>query len=1215
MHTATQFSCFVIGEGTLPIQCAEILLNRGHRLCGIISSDGSVKHWAKKSTTPYIDSTDDLMACLSRQPFDYLFSIVNNQVLPKRILELPCKSAINYHDALLPRYAGSHATTWAIMQREASHGVTWHVMSELVDAGDILKQCPVDISDGETALTLNAKCYEAAVRSFAELIDDLSLGWVSVRKQELDARTFFSRYKRPTVGCVLSWNRCARDIAAFVRALDFGPYPNPIGFPKLALEKDFLIVREIDVLDSMSRTPPGTLTAIDQGSLQVSTADHEIVLSNLLNIDGRPLSIPDVVARFGLHKGYRFKDIDPELATGITELDSSVCRYEAFWIKRLAALQPLSLPYPLRDALHWQPARYASLSWPIPEELTAFLASHHPAWKLGDFLLAAFVAYLARSWGNFRFDIGFREVGSQFSLAGLEGFFASHVPLHVEISYAHDFAEVFYAVQNQVELARRYKTYARDVIGRYPVLRSAAELQGTHRLPLIVERREKLNDYEAVPGSQLTLLIPKDRTECRWFYDTSILDEESVRRMLRQLNKFMHDVIQDPDRRIADLLPLTEDECHQLLVEFNNTDVDYTKVRCLHQLFESQVERTPDAVAVECKEERLTYRELNWRANQVAHHLRARGVGPEVLVALCVERSLEMVVGLLGILKAGGAYVPLDPDYPKERLALMLEDTRAPVLVTQGKFFGAFPETIVDEKSSLAIQSRQSKTANPVVVCLDSDWKTIAQESEENLDSGVTGKDLAYVIYTSGSTGTPKGVEIEHAGLNNLAAWHQSVYGITAADRATQLASAAFDASAWELWPYLTVGASIHIPNKEILLYPSKLLDWLATEAITICFLPTPLAESVLEEPMPPSLVLRTLLTGGDRLRRIPKRVLPFRLANNYGPTENTVVTTWSTVATPMTNDTPPSIGKPIANTKIYILDANLHPVPVGVPGELYIGGIGLARGYLRRPDLTAEKFIPHPFSHEPGARLYKTGDLARYLPDGNIEFLGRTDDQVKIRGFRIELGEIEAILGQHPAVMETVVMAREESPGDKRLVAYVVPRQEGASTISELRSFAKEKLPEYMVPSTFVFLDRLPLTPNGKVDRKALPTPDQKRPKLEEVYVAPRNPVEEIIAEIWAEVLKVGKVGIHDNFFDLGGHSLLATQVMSRVREAFQLDLPLSRLFENPTVAGLAVQLVPVQSKDGIPEDIAEVLANVGSLSDEEAQSLLAGEIRDEPA
>jgi acyl carrier protein len=316
-----------------------------------------------------------------------------------------------------------------------------------------------------------------------------------------------------------------------------------------------------------------------------------------------------------------------------------------------------------------------------------------------------------------------------------------------------------------------------------------------------------------------------------------------------------------------------------------------------------------------------------------------------------------------------------------------------------------------------------------------------------------------------------------------------------------------------------------------------------------------------------------------------------------------------------MTNDTPPSIGKPIANTKIYILDANLHPVPVGVPGELYIGGIGLARGYLRRPDLTAEKFIPHPFSHEPGARLYKTGDLARYLPDGNIEFLGRTDDQVKIRGFRIELGEIEAILGQHPAVMETVVMAREESPGDKRLVAYVVPRQEGASTISELRSFAKEKLPEYMVPSTFVFLDRLPLTPNGKVDRKALPTPDQKRPKLEEVYVAPRNPVEEIIAEIWAEVLKVGKVGIHDNFFDLGGHSLLATQVMSRVRDAFQLDLPLSRLFENPTVAGLAVQLVPVQSKDGIPEDIAEVLANVGSLSDEEAQSLLAGEIRDEPA
>jgi amino acid adenylation domain-containing protein len=454
------------------------------------------------------------------------------------------------------------------------------------------------------------------------------------------------------------------------------------------------------------------------------------------------------------------------------------------------------------------------------------------------------------------------------------------------------------------------------------------------------------------------------------------------------------------------------------------------------------------------------------------------------------------------------------------------------------------------------------------VVCLDSQPRSY--EREENPVSGVTAENLAYVIYTSGSTGKPKGVEIEHAGLNNLAAWHQSVYSITAADRATQLASPAFDASVWELWPYLTVGASIHIPNKEILLFPSKLLDWLVTEAITICFLPTPLAETILEEPMPPSLALRTLLTGGDKLRRLPKRVLPFRLANNYGPTENTVVTTWCTVATPMTNDTSPPIGKPIANTKIYILDTNLHPVPIGVAGELYIGGIGLARGYLRRPDLTAEKFIANPFGDDPKARLYKTGDLARYLPDGNIEFLGRIDNQVKVRGFRIELAEIESVLRQNQAVQETVVVAREDIPGDKRLVAYVVARPNSDLNELDLRNYLKNKLPDFMVPAVFVILGELPLTPNGKVDYRALPRLEG-RGQLEQEFIAPRTETERCITNVWRETLHVSEIGVHDNFFELGGHSLLATQVISRLRNTYGLEIPLNVLFRFPTVSALA--------------------------------------------
>jgi amino acid adenylation domain-containing protein len=518
-----------------------------------------------------------------------------------------------------------------------------------------------------------------------------------------------------------------------------------------------------------------------------------------------------------------------------------------------------------------------------------------------------------------------------------------------------------------------------------------------------------------------------------------------------------------------------------------------------------------------------------------------------------MERSLEMVLGLLGILKSGGAYVPLDPAYPKERLAFMLEDAQVPVLLTQHWLVEGLPEHAAH------------------MVCLDSEWETMAQQSDGNPVSGAMADNLAYMIYTSGSTGRPKGVMIPHSGLLNLAAWHQRVYGVTPADRATQLAAPAFDASVWELWPYLTAGASIQIPPEEVCASPSTLLQWLAVKAISLCFLPTPLAEAVIEEWGARDLALRALLTGGDTLHRGPRQALPYSLVNHYGPTENTVVTTCAPATTTHESPVPPPIGRPISNTQIYLLDRQMRPVPIGVPGEVCIGGAGLARGYLNQPELTAEKFIPHPFSATRGARLYGTGDLARYLPDGNLEFLGRIDQQVKIRGFRIELGEIEAVLRQHPAAREVVVIAREDVAGDKRLVAYLVATQLPPPSPHELRTFLQQKLPDYMVPSAFMVLDALPLTPHGKVDRRALPTPDRAGSTIDGSFVAPRTPAEEVLAGIWAQVLRVERVGIQDNFFELGGHSLLATQLLSRLRDAFQVELPLHRLFAAPTIAGLA--------------------------------------------
>ncbi len=675
-------------------------------------------------------------------------------------------------------------------------------------------------------------------------------------------------------------------------------------------------------------------------------------------------------------------------------------------------------------------------------------------------------------------------------------------------------------------------------------------------------------------------------------YNTDLFDAVTVERISEHLRSLLEGIVADPRRQIGSYDLLSSTERHQLLVDWNKTGSEYQRDRCIHELFELQVERTPESLAVVCGEQQLTYRELNRRANQLAHFLRTHGIGPERLVGICMERSLEMVIGLLGILKAGGAYLPMDPAYPKERLDFMLEETSAPVLLTQERLRALMP------------------TQGTHVVCLDTEWDLTAHQSEENPAIEASSTSLAYVIYTSGSTGRPKGVMIEHRSLINLVTWHQREYGITSSDRATQLAGPAFDASVWELWPYLTAGASIHIPDEETRLSPAHLIQWLANEKITLTFLPTPLAESVLLLPWPRHSTLRVLLTGGDQLHWPPDRTLSFKLVNHYGPTENTVVTTWYPLGSDDKRGTAPPIGRPIANTRVYLLDQYGSPVPVGVPGELYVGGDGLARGYLNQPELTAERFMPDPFSTEPGARLYRTGDLVRYRVDGNIEFLGRSDQQVKIRGFRIELGEIETVLREHEGVADAAVVARGEKASDKRLIAYVVLQGKGEPSSGELRSFLKAKLPDYMVPSSFVRMDALPLTPNGKVDRRALPAPQRDR-QSEEPFVAPRNETERRIAVIWRELLRIPQVGVTDSFFELGGNSLRAMEVLFRINESFNIQLPLSPFFENPTVEALASLLSRNSTAQPLQDDVAS-LQQSGS----ELQSLLslAPEDRYEP-
>jgi len=600
----------------------------------------------------------------------------------------------------------------------------------------------------------------------------------------------------------------------------------------------------------------------------------------------------------------------------------------------------------------------------------------------------------------------------------------------------------------------------------------------------------------------------------------------------------------------------------QQLAQWNDTTIAYPHDRCIHQLIEAKVETSPDAIAVVFEDQSLTYGQLNHRANQLAHHLIALGVQPEQLIGICVERSLEMIVGILGILKAGAAYLPLDPTYPSERLAFMLQDAAVSILLTQQTLTSVLPEN--DAK----------------LVCLDADWEQIAQQSHETPVSHVTPTNLAYVIYTSGSTGKPKGVLLEHRGLCNLAQAQIHQFKVTASSCVLQFASISFDASVWEIVMALVAGARLCLGSREHLLPGIQLISLIEKQQVTHVTLP-PTALAALPEASLPTL--QTIIVAGEACPpSLAHRWASGRqFFNAYGPTETTVC---ATIVQYEPGMTALPIGRPIANTQVYILDHQLQPVSIGVAGELHIGGAGLARGYLNRPDLTQAKFIPNPFSTELGSRLYKTGDLARYLPDGNIEFLGRIDHQVKIRGYRIELQEVEAVLMTYPLVKQTVVVAREDQPGHQRLVAYLVPHSEQSLMTTELRRFLQDQLPDYAIPSAFVMLEVMPQTPNGKIDRKALPAPPSQRPSLEQDYVAPRTEQEHLLSSIWANILGLDQVGIYDNFYELGGNSLLSAQVVTQIQRTLNIDLSVVKLFQHPTIAEFATYLSQ-QQNDGLTQ------------------------------
>jgi natural product biosynthesis luciferase-like monooxygenase protein len=1550
----SDLSCFVVGTGAIPLSCLEVLAKNGWQILGVYSIDNSLAKWSQDGNIFHTNNRDIFKQQILDREFDYLFSINNTQwIVPTEVYTRARKASINFHDSPLPRYAGLYATSWALLNGETEHAVTWHEIADGVDTGRIFKQQTVPIFPDDTAFTLNKRCFIAAVDSFDKLTKELATEGVTPYEQDLDRRTYFGPTDRPAASSLLSFDVSTAEICNLVRSLEFGLVRNQMGIPKVWFPGGVVAVAVAQAIE-MFKNAPAQVLYIDDDSVYISTVDGAVRLQSFTTLAGRELNIADLVADYGVRVGEMLPILDRTTLDAISERNAEICRFETAWEKSLLQLAPFEHPY-LSIAADSPPAIGEIYRHPI----VGIERIESPS------LLAIFAAYCARLASDAEFDLGL-QTEAQRSVA--PEIFAQRVPLRVTTEAGESFTQFKQRLETAIARVNRMGSYRHSLLRRY------LELNGRIvNLPVAIVSAPSPDrlDWQYLDAA-LALVTYEDGSVPEVIHGDAIASDRAAA-IVSQLQTLVPACLQDPDRPF-DRLPLLDAATQrQILGDWNQTTQTFPTHLCIHELFEQQVARTPDAIAVVAHGKSLTYQQLNERANQLAHYLTQQGVAPDVLVGLHVERSVEMMVGLIGIHKAGGAYVPLDPNFPPDRIALMIEDAGLQAIVTQASL----------RSGLVTLPSTQT-------IAIDTQWAEISRQPLTNPNSGVKPAHLSYVIYTSGSTGKPKGVMVEHRNVVNFFTGMDAA--IDRDDSSVWLAvtSLSFDISVLELCWTLARGfkvviydakaerASVRAPqlnlphagkkvdfslfyfssNEEgaaatekyrLLLEGAKFADergfkavwtperhfhafgglfpnaavasaaiaattkqiqiragscvsplhssiriaedWAVVdnlsggrvgisfaagwqpndfvlrpetfdrrkeimfeqieevralwqgqavtypngkgEPVAVQTLPRPIqaelpiwitaagnpetfqlagakgfnilthllgqsleelaakiaiyrqawranghpgsgsvtlmlhtfvgesdraVKEIVRQPMRQYLgssldliqqaawsfptfkqkttgsngrfstsqlsngdlseildfsferyfetsglfgTVETCLQTIDRIKGIdvdeigclidygvdPEAVLaqlplldevrrrsqpqsgadepadysiaglirqhqvthlqctpsmasmllaeqsnrqalarvqhlmvggealsePLanslhqtiagKIHNMYGPTETTI---WSATHTLNGGTGIVPLGRPIANTELYILDRHQQPVPVGVAGELLIGGSGVTRGYLHRPELTRERFIPNPFNADPAARLYRTGDLVRYRPDGSLDFLGRIDFQVKVRGYRIELGEIETMLTRHPAVREAIAIVREDLPGDKRIVAYLLPEVGQQPHSAELRSYLRTVLPEYMVPSSFVVLAAFPLTPNQKIDRKALPAPHlvetpppappaPPAPPLPTISAPPpiateqppapaatananRADIERNLIEIWQKVLQIPQVSPEDNFFNLGGNSLVAMTLIGEMRQTFEIELPLISLFRAPTIAEMEREICQLQ-------------------------------------
>lgn len=1144
-------STVLIGEGALAILCLDALVARGMAPALVASFDGSLADACTRLCLPHARRRDEVRAWLAEHGCDWLLSVRNPWIVPAATLATVRRLAINFHDSPLPRYAGLHATSWALLHGEREHAISWHEITPGIDEGRLLAQVPVPIADDDTALTLNAKCLEAAAAAFERVLEAIATESVTLTPQ-VGPRSYFGGTDRPAAQCTIDWEHPARAIVDLVRALAFGHAPNPLGLPKLWLGERAVVVLAATATATPSTAAPGTVLACEGGSVRVATSTTDVVLSRLAGLDGQPLTTADAQALLEPLVSRALPRLDASARDTLCTLDRSAARSEREWIRRLVeGVVPAGHPYVPAET--WGPLRAVALP-----RLGAALHDVAPAQRSAR-ARAVVTAYLARLHDGEALDVGMvrPEVESASAVV-----LAPIVPLRMP-SRALSFAAFEAAVVLAWDQVQGMGTLALDLGPRTPALRGRPLLPT--RWPVAVVEAALDDALATRLAGHVALLVgihPNDGHV--QLLAAAGLPVAHLEALDAQLAVLARAAAEDPTQLVSALPLLDAAERTRMLVEWNATQQPIPDA-CVHALIEQQAQRTPQAPAVRFGDERLTYAELVARAGQVAQALHARGVRPGQLVAIAVRRSVELVVGVLGILQAGAAYVPIDGGVPRERVALMLQRSRPHLLVTDASTHAALAPLV------------------ETTLCLQEDAAFIAAQPAVAPAAAVSPDDLAYVIFTSGSTGEPKGVEIRHRSLVNHGLAVQHHYELGAGDRMLCSASIGFDVHAEQIYPPLLHGAEVVVRPDDLFESFQGFDTFLRERAITALALPTAFWHEWVrflqarDLPVPPAL--RVLGVGtekalGEALAAWRERGgHGVRFLQGYGPTEATITCTmYRHDGGDVDPSRPLPIGRPLANTEIYVLDHAGEPVPVGMPGELCVGGVGLARGYLGRPDLTAERFVPHPFRTGGQARIYKTGDIVRWEPDGQLVYVGRSDFQVKIRGFRVELGEIEAVLRSHPHVDDGVVVLREDAGEPKRLVAYLRLR-DGAAALDtgELEACCRARLPEYMVPAAFVVMPAFPLTHNSKIDRAALPRPAAaaSRPSR-----AVHDELEQRLAQAFAEVLGLPAVGPSDGFFDLGGDSLRAMIMLERLEAALSRPIPLGQLFRTSSVETLAAYL-----------------------------------------